>query len=359
MRTFTLLILLATTTVFGLASAATANDNADDIDRFRFGGDGQQQQQQERSLKHSTTTTTKKKQQSKKSAPAISVQSPRTAEFVPGGTRCGADQGKCPGNLCCSQWGWCDVGPEYCGAGCQEDYGRCGEDDGGDGGGGGGGGGGGSPAKVITKCTVPGTIAITFDDGPAESTPGLLDQLDEYGIKVTFFVNGQNYLNPGSDAWKDSVRRAYRAGHQIASHTYEHVNLAEVSAKEVERQMTLNDKAIKVAIGVTPIYMRPPFGATSATSLAVLGRMGYQVINWSIETLDTEHNDAAKSVRAYDQVLRRANPRKEGFIALEHDPVKSSATQLIPRVLPLIQKYGFRPVTVAECLGQRGSPYRS
>jgi len=205
----------------------------------------------------------------------------------------------------------------------------------------------------------PSTVAVTFDDGPADFTQGLLDQLDQYGIKVTFFVNGKNYLDPSSSEWIDAVKRAYDSGHQIGSHTYEHIDLSKATEKEIRRQMSMNDKAIKAAIGVTPIYMRPPYGAVSSTALSILGELGFYVINWDIETLDTEHNDVNKSVDAYDLVLRKSNPSREGHIALEHDPVKSSATQLIPRILPLIKEYGFRTVTVAECLGNTGSPYRS
>jgi peptidoglycan/xylan/chitin deacetylase (PgdA/CDA1 family) len=72
--------------------------------------------------------------------------------------------------------------------------------------------------SVISSCTVPGTVALTFDDGPYIYTDQLLDILESNGVVATFFVNGQNY---GAIAdYASTVQRAASAGHQIGSHTY-------------------------------------------------------------------------------------------------------------------------------------------
>ena len=71
---------------------------------------------------------------------------------------------------------------------------------------------------VITHCTVPGTIALTFDDGPFIYTAQLLDTLAAHGALATFFLNG---VNKGStDGFADVVVRAHAEGHQLGSHTY-------------------------------------------------------------------------------------------------------------------------------------------
>ena len=70
-------------------------------------------------------------------------------------------------------------------------------------------------SQVITHCTAPNTIALTFDDGPSPFTNQLLDILGEFGAKATFFV-----LGDAASSSPDAIVRARREGHQIGSHTY-------------------------------------------------------------------------------------------------------------------------------------------
>lgn len=69
--------------------------------------------------------------------------------------------------------------------------------------------------QIIRSCTTPNTVALTFDDGPSGYTPQLLDMLQEYGAKATFFMVGE-----GSQAYPDTIRRMRSEGHQVGSHTY-------------------------------------------------------------------------------------------------------------------------------------------
>jgi hypothetical protein len=70
---------------------------------------------------------------------------------------------------------------------------------------------------VLNHCSVPGTIALTFDDGPYIYTAQILDTLADHGARATFFLNGQNrgHINQ----FPDLVRRAHKEGHQLGSHT--------------------------------------------------------------------------------------------------------------------------------------------
>jgi peptidoglycan/xylan/chitin deacetylase (PgdA/CDA1 family) len=69
----------------------------------------------------------------------------------------------------------------------------------------------------IEKCTVPGTVALTFDDGPSTYTSQLIDTLGVEGHKATFFVNGQNYGSILDN--KDLLIKMTNAGHQLGTHT--------------------------------------------------------------------------------------------------------------------------------------------
>jgi peptidoglycan/xylan/chitin deacetylase (PgdA/CDA1 family) len=72
--------------------------------------------------------------------------------------------------------------------------------------------------SVITSCTAPGTVALTFDDGPYIYTETLLDKLDAAGFRATFFQNGQNWDSIYN--YNSTLKRMISDGHQIASHTY-------------------------------------------------------------------------------------------------------------------------------------------
>lgn len=73
---------------------------------------------------------------------------------------------------------------------------------------------------IITSCTVPGTVALTFDDGPYIYTNQVLDLLRNNNIHATFFLNGNNWQSILTDDSKALVQRMVAEGHQIGSHTY-------------------------------------------------------------------------------------------------------------------------------------------
>ena len=74
--------------------------------------------------------------------------------------------------------------------------------------------------QIIFSCTVPGTVALTFDDGPYPFTGLILDKLRDAGFPATFFVNGDNWRYIFTDESQGYVRRIVAEGHQIGSHTY-------------------------------------------------------------------------------------------------------------------------------------------
>jgi peptidoglycan/xylan/chitin deacetylase (PgdA/CDA1 family) len=209
---------------------------------------------------------------------------------------------------------------------------------------------GGAPAKLIEKCTVPGTVAITFDDGPAETTHILLDALARYpDVKVTFFINGNNYVDASLPQYQAVINRAYQAGHQIASHTLQHKDLTKLDDAGIQDQMLKNDDVIYSATGRVPRYMRPPYGSIDDDALKSLGNMGYIPVNWDVDTLDWKYDDADRSAQAYTDALK-SNP--EGlFIALQHDTMNSTVKLLMDKVIPQIRQQNLKMVTVAACLG--------
>jgi peptidoglycan/xylan/chitin deacetylase (PgdA/CDA1 family) len=198
---------------------------------------------------------------------------------------------------------------------------------------------------VVTRCTVPGTVALTFDDGPYIFTNKLLDTLAAYGAKATLFVNGLKYSCIYE--WAAVLQRAVAEGHQIASHTWSHAPLVAASPEMVEQQMTTLETALMRVIGRSPAFMRPPYGGHLPETVDTLARLGYKVVLWDVDTMDWARN-ATFSQRAYED---SSPAHDEPHIVLNHGVHDSTVNELVPFALEWARRRGYRVVTVGECLG--------
>ncbi len=99
-------------------------------------------------------------------------------------------------------------------------------------------------------------VALTFDDGPdPDYTEMLLDGLKKRNVKATFFLLGKQ-----AEAYPDIVKRMHKEGHMIGNHSYDHVNLANLSKTDAAKQIRMTSEAIHKITGEYPQYLRPPFG---------------------------------------------------------------------------------------------------
>lgn len=134
----------------------------------------------------------------------------------------------------------------------------------------------------ITSCTTPGTMALTFDDGPYHYTNELLDLLKENNVLATFYVTGVNgakgAINNRSTENPAMLRRMLADGHQIASHSWSHENMESVSLEERHRQIVKIEIALADLFGFFPTYYRPPYTSCGADCMAELASLGYHVV---------------------------------------------------------------------------------
>ncbi|KAL4987767.1 hypothetical protein BDW68DRAFT_197193 [Aspergillus falconensis] len=205
--------------------------------------------------------------------------------------------------------------------------------------------------QVITHCTTPNTIALTFDDGPSEYTPQLLDLLSTYGARATFFVLGDAAAqNPGL------LQRIRAEGHQVGAHTYDHISLTSLDYAGIASQMTRLDDVIRPALGVTPRYMRPPYLETNELVLQEMRDLDYYVISASIDTKDYENQDAGAIINTSFQLfLDQLNAG--GSIVLAHDIHYWTVTSLAERMLQEVGARGLIATTVGDCLGEAESAW--
>ena len=185
-------------------------------------------------------------------------------------------------------------------------------------------------------------VALTFDDGPhPRLTKEILAILEEYGVKATFFMIGENVNN-----YPEAAKAVADAGHEIGNHTEKHRHISSLNEATLTQELEACKKSIYSVCGVYPTLFRPPEGATPAFVLKCAERFSYPVILWSIDTKDWEIKSTGKIA---DSVLSGIKP---GAIILMHDYVgKNSKTPDALRILlPSLLEQGYEFVTVSELL---------
>ena len=183
-------------------------------------------------------------------------------------------------------------------------------------------------------------IAMTFDDGPSATlTPKLLDILAAHHMKVTFFVLGEMVAEH-----PDILARAAREGHEIASHSWSHPNLAKMSQENVRSQLQRTDDEIKTATGKRPTLFRPPYGSiTERQKRWIHDEFGYDIILWDVDPLDWKRPGPAV-VRS--RILKETRP---GSIVLSHD-IHPGTIEAMPSTFDQLEAKGFKFVTVSELI---------
>lgn len=182
------------------------------------------------------------------------------------------------------------------------------------------------------------SVALTFDDGPhPKYTEEILDVLDEYGVKATFFVIGKNVKeNPGL------VEEELRRGHEVECHTYSHKYANDLGYKEALREL----KKSEDESGVVFSYVRPPGGILSKGFSKAASELSYKTVLWSVDTRDWKCPGVGRVVSA---VTSNVEP---GDIILMHDYVsgKSDTPEALKIIIPKLLEEGYVFVTVDELI---------
>jgi peptidoglycan/xylan/chitin deacetylase (PgdA/CDA1 family) len=132
--------------------------------------------------------------------------------------------------------------------------------------------------KTICRTNSARKLAITFDDGPNPSiTPKLLDLLDRYNAKATFFLIGR-YVRECPELVQQTVAR----GHEVGNHTELHPNLFWLNPTKVRVELRLCHDAIRGVIGTPPKWFRPPFGMRNPWVIPAARELGYRTVMWTL-----------------------------------------------------------------------------
>ncbi len=179
---------------------------------------------------------------------------------------------------------------------------------------------------------------LTLDDGPdPHATPALLDLLDRFGAKATFFLIGKNVA-----AHPALARSIAERGHQIGNHTQTHRSLTMWASPPhfLESEIVRAAKAIRQATAQTPHLFRAPAGLTNPLLHSILWRHGYERVGWTARGYDGLRRHQPTSVR---QILRQLRP---GGIILFHGEGRASATgpARLRELLTHLSRRGYRCV---------------
>lgn len=209
-------------------------------------------------------------------------------------------------------------------------------------------------ANVVYSCTVPNTAALTFDDGPWVYLYDISKTLKAAGAVGTFFFNGNNYGCIYDADQQKRVKYAYSKGHQVASHTWSHKNLATLSWDEIHDEMWRVEQALQRIVGVTPAFMRPPYGSFNDRVREASAVRGQTLAIWDFDSGDSNGSSVDQQKSSYTQLAQR---RPNTVLTLNHETHESTAHNLLPHAIQKLQAAGYKLVTLAECLGQE--PYQS
>ncbi len=187
------------------------------------------------------------------------------------------------------------------------------------------------------------TVYLTFDDGPSENTEKILDILDSYGAKATFFVTGYH------PEYRSSIGDAYRRGNAIGMHTMTHDYSIYDSVESYFDDLSQVSEVVKEQIGYVPYLIRFPGGSSNTVSTShcagimttlsqeVVAR-GYQYYDWNVSSNDA----AANTVPTQTIVEASCVEGWPNVMILFHDSsTKTTTVEALPQIIEFYKARGY------------------
>ncbi len=186
-------------------------------------------------------------------------------------------------------------------------------------------------------------IALTFDDGPnTHTTPQVLDLLEQYGARASFFLIGDRI----NDESAEVVKRAYKMGCEIGSHSKTHSDMSVMSAEDIKAETAYVDERVYSIIGEHPKFFRPPYLNVSQTM--------YDAIDIPFIT-GISSGDSNSQKSAQERAETVLSSAKDGAIILMHDFYGNDKTvEALKTILPELQSQGYQFVTLTELFAAKG-----
>jgi polysaccharide deacetylase family sporulation protein PdaB len=184
-------------------------------------------------------------------------------------------------------------------------------------------------------------VAITLDAAwGSDKTQSILDILDKYGIKATFFVTGM-----WANANEPALRAIAEHGHEVGNHGYTHKDFATLSNEGMIDELKRCTDAIERVTGKRTTIFRAPYGSWNARIVDVVGKEQYDFIQWDVDSLDW------KGLTPEQMDARIFSKVQSGSIILFHNDAKY-IVEALPLIIEKLQEKGYKPVTVTEIINE-------
>ena len=188
-------------------------------------------------------------------------------------------------------------------------------------------------------------VALTFDDGPSESTPAILDILDKHGVKATFFQCGANVLRLPAVA-----RQLTLAGHEIGNHSHTHPSMYLKPAGFVLQEFGRAQNAIVETTGARPAFLRAPYGARWFGFAEAQRQLDLTGVMWTVLGRDWKRTGNEVAGNLLKKTVHGAILCLHDGRELQRSPDVSATIEAVRRVVPELQDRGYEFETVTQLI---------
>ena len=180
-------------------------------------------------------------------------------------------------------------------------------------------------------------VSISFDASwGADKTIPILDILDQYAVKTTFFLVGG-----WVDKYPDMVKEIFARGHEIGNHSNTHPQMSKLGEEGIREELRMMSDKVEKLTGVRPTLFRPPYGDYNDRVIQVARAEGYEAVQWSIDSLDWKD-------RGTQDIIKRCTYKVEnGDIVLFHND-SNDIVNALPTVIQHYQGLGFTIIPVGQ-----------
>ena len=184
-------------------------------------------------------------------------------------------------------------------------------------------------------------VSISFDAAWGdEQTQSLLDTLDKYNVKSTFFLVGDWVRK-----YPEDVKAIAKAGHDVGNHSDTHPYMTQKDTSEMRSEIEKCSSEIEKLTGKKPTLFRPPYGDYNNDVVDTVNDMGMYCVQWDVDSLDW------KGLSAEEMCERIKSNIKSGSIVLMHNGGENTP-QALPMIIECIQELGYEIVPISQLLPQ-------
>lgn len=189
-------------------------------------------------------------------------------------------------------------------------------------------------------------VALTFDDGPVTGvTNKILDVLEQYHVRATFFILGTRLKKPEAVAL---VKRAITLGCEIGNHTWDHQILPGLNVSEIRFEIKSTNQIVYDTTGYTVRLLRPPGGSTGANAPRLAKEQGMAIALWA-QSGNVHEFDPKKIAENVQKQIVNGKELHDGDIILLHD-TKDRMVPAVELIVPQLLEEGYQLVTVSELI---------